>query len=218
LNDYVQKEYRALGPVAAAEMKAFALFLTLVLLLLADNIHGISPGWIMMILAFFSFLPGLGIVDRKQFDSMKLGSVFFVVGCMAIGVGAQATGLDKILSGAMLPLLQGQNEIYTLLTTYTAAVGLKFALTPVAAASTFTAPIVDIATTLGINPQGMVYTFIYGLDQSILPYENAVYILYFATGYIAFKDFVKVTALKAILTIAILAAVCYPYWKLTGAF
>ena len=218
LKDYVQQEYRALGPVSTAEKKAFALFITLVLLLLTDTIHGINPGWIMMILAFLSFIPGLGIVDRKQFDSMKLGSVFFVVGCMAIGIGAQATGLDKILSAAMLPLLQGQSELVTLLTTYGAAVGLKFALTPVAAASTFTAPIVDIATTLGINPQGMVYTFIYGLDQSILPYENAVYILYFATGYIAFKDFVKVTALKAFLAIAVLAAICYPYWKLTGAF
>jgi anion transporter len=218
LKDYVRKEYNTLGPVSAAEKKAFALFLVLVLLLLTDGIHGISPGWIMLTLAFLSFLPGLGIVDRKQFDAMKLGSVFFVVGCMAIGVGAQATGLDKMLSGAMLPLLQGQNELFTLLTTYTAAVGLKFALTPVAAASTFTAPVVDIASTLGINPQGMVYTFIYGLDQSILPYENAVYILYFATGYIAIKDFVKITALKALLTVAILAAVCYPYWKLTGAF
>jgi anion transporter len=218
LKDYVRKEYSALGPVSAAEKKAFALFFALVLLLLTDNIHGISPGWIMMVLAFLSFIPGLGIVDRKQFDAMKLGSVFFVVGCMAIGLGAQATGLDKMLSGAMLPLLQGQNELFTMLTTYAAAVGLKFALTPVAAASTFTAPVVDIATTLGINPQGMVYTFIYGLDQSILPYENAVYILYFATGYIALKDFIKITALKALLTIAIVAAVCYPWWKLTGAF
>jgi di/tricarboxylate transporter len=63
-----------------------------------------------------------------------------------------------------------------------------------------------------------MYTFIYGLDQSILPYENAVYILYFATGYIGLKDFVTVTTLKALLAVIILVAVCYPYWKMTGAF
>lgn len=218
LKDYVEREYEALGPVSSREKRALGFFVLLVVLLFTDRYHGISPGWIMMVLAFLSFMPGLGIVDRKQFDTMKLGSVFFVVGCMAIGVGAQATGLDKILSAAMLPLLQGQSELFTTLSTYLASVGLKFALTPVAAASTFTAPLVDIAHTLGINPHGMMYTFIYGLDQSILPYENAVYILYFATGYISLKDFVTVTSVKAVLTILFLAAVCYPYWRLTGAF
>ena len=93
----------------------------------------------------------------------------------------------------------------------------NFLLTPVAAVSTFTVPLAQIADTLGVSALAPTYSLLYGLDQYILPYEYAVFLYFFSTGYIHLKNLMQVFAVRALLALILLVAVFYPYWCLTGA-
>lgn len=214
---YVEEQYGELGPMSWREKKASALFIILTILMMTDKYHGINVGWIMMVVGFAGFLPGIDLVDNAKFDSLKLTSVLFVVGCMSIGAGAQATGVDKDIAQALLPLLSGSSELLTVISSFLAGIGLNFLLTPVAGVSTFTIPIAEIARSLDMNPLGPVYAFMYGLDQYILPYEYAALLFFFATGYIRFKYLLQVFTVRAAMAFILLIICFYPYWKLTGA-
>lgn len=215
--EYVESQYAAMGPMSLREKKATCLFILLTILMMTDKYHGINIGWIMMLIGFAGFLPGIDLVDNKKFDTLKLTSVLFVVGCMSIGAGAQATGMDKAIAKAMLPLLQGSGELMTLISSFLAGVGLNFLLTPVAGVSTFTLPIAEIARGMDMNPLGPVYAFMYGLDQYVLPYEYAVLLFFMSTGYIKFGYMAKVFAARTVMALILLIVCFYPYWKMTGA-
>ena len=156
-------------------------------------------------------------MDSKKFATLNLTSVLFVVGCMSIGAGAQATGVDVMCAEALKPLLSGTSELMTCVTSFLAGVGVNFLLTPVAAVSTFTVPLAQIADTLGVSALAPTYSLLYGLDQYILPYEYAVFLYFFSTGYIHLKNLMQVFAVRALLALILLVAVFYPYWYLTGA-
>lgn len=214
---YVEEQYAALGPMSRREKKASFLFVALTILMMTDKYHGINIGWLMMLVGFVGFLPGINLVDSNKFKTINLTAVLFVVGCMSIGAGAQATGMDKLIAKTIMPMLQSSSDLMTLVYSFLAGVGLNFLLTPVAAVSTFTVPLVEIARSLDINPVGLAYAFMYGLDQYVLPYEYSVFLFFFSTGYISFKYLVQVFALRALVALVLLVVFCYPFWKFTGA-
>lgn len=214
---YLEEQFAKLGPMSVKEKKATAIFVLLVILMMTDKYHGIDIGWIMMLVGFACFLPGLHLVDSKRFASLNMTSVLFVVGCMSIGAGAQATGVDKLCAESLSPLLQGTGELTTMITAYLAGIGVNFLLTPVAGVSTFTVPLAELTNSIGISPFAPVYSFLYGLDQYVLPYEYAVFLYFFSTGYIHLKHLIQVFAVRAIITFILLIAVFYPFWKLTNA-
>ena len=119
---------------------------------------------------------------------------------MSIGAGAQATGVDKLCAESLSPLLQGTGELTTMITAYLAGIGVNFLLTPVAGVSTFTVPLAELTNSIGISPFAPVYSFLYGLDQYVLPYEYAVFLYFFSTGYIHLKHLIQVFAVRAIIT------------------
>ena len=214
---WVEEQYAGLGPMSLREKKALALFAVLAVLMMTDKWHGINIGWIMMVVGFVGFLPGFDLVDGKKFATLNLTCVLFIVGCMSIGAAAQATGMDKSIARAVLPLLQDKGELGTVIASFLSGAGLNFLLTPVAAVSTFTVPLAEIAKALGINPLAPAYAFMLGLDQYVLPYEYAAFLYMFSTGYINFKDMVMVFAWRALMALIVLILVFYPFWKLTGA-
>ena len=78
---YLEEQFQKLGPMSLKEKKATAVFVLLVVLMMTDKYHGIDIGWIMMLIGFLCFLPGLHLVDSKRFATLNMTSVLFVVGC-----------------------------------------------------------------------------------------------------------------------------------------
>lgn len=215
--EYIEKQYAQLGPMTIREKKATVIFIVLVLLMMTDQYHGIETGWIMMIVGFLSFLPGFHLVDSRKFGTLNLTSVLFVVGGMSIGAAAQATGVDVMCAEALKPLLSGTSERMTCVLSFLAGLCVNFLFTPVAAVSTFTIPLAQLADTLGVSALAPTYSLLYGLDQYILPYEYAVLLYFFSTGYINIRSMMFVFGVRALMALILLVAVFYPYWSLTGA-
>ena len=53
-----------------------------------------------------------------------------------------------------------------------------------------------------------------GLDNLLFPYEYALYLYFFSSGYINFKEMLLVMAIRIVLAGAFVAFVAVPYWRL----
>ncbi len=213
MREMVQAELSKLGAITLAEKKCLSILVVLLGFLLTDRWHGIDVGWVMLLLPMVAFLPGMNILDSEDIKKVNYPVVIFVVGCMTIGGAAMACGVDKILSNALLPLVNG-SEMYTVMAVFCAGVLLNFVLTPIAAIATLTVSLTGIATQLGIDPRLIYYSYVYGLDQYIFPYEFAILLYFYASGYIPMKFILQIFSVRIVATFAFVAFVAYPYWKL----
>lgn len=212
IKSVVAEQYASLGPMKRDEYKVAATLALLLLLMLTDSVHKIDIGWLMLVIPFIAFLPGYNVMTKEAFDKLPFPAVFFVVGCMSIGAAASGCGIDKTMSAAVLPLLRG-SELYSVFMSFAAGVGINFLLTPLAAVSTFTVPLVEIAKQLNIDPLLMVYAFNYGLEQYIFPYEFAVLLFFASFGYTKLSHIIMVFGARMIVSALLLAFVFYPFWK-----
>ena len=67
---------------------------------------------------------------------------------------------------------------------------------------------------MGLDPRLLYYSFQYGLDNLLFPYEYALYLYFFSSGYINFKEMLLVMAIRIVLAGAFVAFVAVPYWRL----
>ncbi|MGI6225497.1 MAG: hypothetical protein ACOYJ1_04495 [Peptococcales bacterium] len=84
--------------------------------------------------------------------------------------------------------------------------------------ASFTAPITEVCVEAGINPFPVIYAFLHGLDQYLLPYEFAGLLFVYSYGYMSMKNMLKVIGPRLVLSGVFIALVAYPYWKLIGLF
>lgn len=212
IRSVVAAQINKLGIMSTDERKAMCLLVALLLLLMTDKLHGIDVGWIMLLLPCVAFLPGVNLLNGQDFGKLPMSSVLFVVGCMTIGSAAVACGMDKLISTSLLPLLGG-SELYTVMSTYAAGAVLNLLLTPISAYAALTTSVVEIGQHLGVNPLLMVYAYSYGLEQYIFPYEYAILLYFYATGYSKMSHIMKVFGLRMVVASLFVAFVAYPYWK-----
>lgn len=215
---FVARARKEQGPICKDEMKAAILIFILIVLLITDRWHGIKTGWVLILLSLVAFLPPVGLMNDKKLSKLPFGPVFFVVGCMSIGSAAKATGVDLVLANGIAPLLEGTSEVGTIFMSYFAGTALNFLLTPLAAFSAMTVPLTTLSMELGINPIPVMYAFSYGLEQYIFPYEYAVLLFFYATGWIELKHIILVFSVRFIVALIMLFALAVPYWKALGLF
>lgn len=217
LKAFVAEQYSGLGLMRGPEKRALLLLGLLLLSLVTDRVHKIDAGWMMLMIASLAFLPGFSLMDKQSLGRIPYQQVFFVVGCMTIGSAAQASGVDKIIAHMLLPLLSG-SEMYTTFSAFVSGTVLNFLFTPIAAFSTLTVPLVEMARHMSMSPLALVYAFSYGTDQYLFPYEFVVTLYFYSTGYIKLSHFMAVFAVRMALAAVFLLTVLYPYWKLVGVF
>ena len=61
-----------------------------------------------------------------------------------------------------------------------------------------------------------MYSLFLGADQVLLPYEYLTYMIFYAFGLIALKDFMKILGLKMVLATVVLAVIMIPWWHFVG--
>ena len=69
---------------------------------------------------------------------------------------------------------------------------------------------------MGMDPRLLYFSFQYGLDNLLFPYEYALYLYFYSSGYIQFKDMLLVMALRMILTGVFVALIAMPYWRMVA--
>lgn len=213
---YFQEEYKELGAMSSREKKAILIVLLLFLALITNKWHGVDAGWCFALIPLIMFLPGVNIGTKETIAKVNYRFIIFVASCMSIGSTAGALGLGKLVANMIIPILEGHGTTFVLMFVWALCVLLNFLLTPLAVMSAFALPLGQIAVDLGINPLAMYFTMTNGLEQLLMPYEVALYLIFYSFGLIELKYFTKFLGLKMIFNGLFVCLILIPYWNLVG--
>ncbi|MEL7563270.1 MAG: SLC13 family permease [Dehalobacterium sp.] len=213
---FFEEKMKNLGSISKAEKKAVVLVILFMIFMLTGSIHKIDIAWGFVFIAVAFYLPGIKIGTREDVNKIQFSMVLFITAFMAIGTVSNAVGAGKIISDLVLPFFDQNNPF--VLYGMVALLGfiMNFLLTPMAGYATLIPPLTQIAVDLGINPVPVVYSLSFGLGELILPYEIALYLIFFSYGYMSLKDFMKIGAIKALFAFIFFMVIMIPYWLLIG--
>lgn len=213
--EYFDKEHSKLGKMSIREKKVILVLAIMVAILCTSNIHEISAGWVFAIGAFCFYLPGIDVAEDKDLKSVNMPMIILMTGAMTIGAVSMATGTGAFIGRILTVYLKGSS--FTIVSmSWVIGVIVNFLLTPLAAASALTQPLVETAIENGISPTVILNSYAVGLEQIIFPYEYVLPLMMFSYGVMSLKEFVKIYILKMILSIIFLLVICVPYWGMLG--
>jgi sodium-dependent dicarboxylate transporter 2/3/5 len=213
--DFFRSEYEKLGKMTSAEKKLVVVALALVVAIATSSLHGISVGWLFVMAVFIMFLPGINLATMDDFKKVNFPFLLFVTACLSIGVTANSLGVGSVIAGVIAPLMNG-SLLRTSVGAWVLGFCANFALTPLAAYSAFTEPIVQIAVSGGLNPLPVLYAFINSLTQVLLPYESAPVMIVFGFGMMSTADFAKFGFIKALIGLICIICIFIPWWSFIG--
>lgn len=133
---------------------------------------------------------------------------------MTIGSAGGFLKVTTWIANNTLPYLHGMTTTTAGLASYVLGALANFLLTPLAATTTMTSPVTELGIQMNMDPRILFYSFQYGLDNYLFPYEYAVILYFFSSGYMLFKDMLKVLAARMVLTGIFLFFLAIPYWKM----
>ena len=216
LKEVVAERLRDMGPMTTQEWKLLILMICAITGLLTSKWHGLNGYFLYALIAICCYLPWIGLASFENVRKLNVGFLVFLVACLGMGSVAVHLGAAKWFASLVVPLIDGLSPIWLVLSSYLSAVAVNFMLTPLAAVSALSLPWAEIAQHVNMNPLPMLYSFLYGLDQYIFPYEYALYMYIFSTGYITPKHMFKGLGLRILFVAVILMLLQVPYWKLIG--
>lgn len=214
--DYFKKELASFGKMKLDEKKILGICLVLIVLIATSSFHGVSIGWLFVFAAIVLMLPGFRLFQPEEdVKKINFSFVLFVVTCLSIGVVSVHLGVGEFIANSLYSLLS--DSLFKMIGgVWAMGFTVNFALTPLAAYSAFTAPIVDMAVASGINPVPVLYAFIHALEQVVFPYEYAPVLIIYGYGMSTFGRFAKYNIMRAVLSLVCIFAIFLPYWHLIG--
>ena len=211
LKEVVAERLRDMGPMTTQEWKLLILMICAITGLLTSKWHGLNGYFLYALIAICCYLPWIGLASFENVRKLNVGFLVFIVACLGMGSVAVHLGAAKWFASLVVPLIDGLSPIWLVLSSYLSAVAVNFMLTPLAAVSALSLPWAEIAQHVNMNPLPMLYSFLYGLDQYIFPYEYALYMYIFSTGYITPKHMFKGLGLRILFVAVILMLLQVPY-------
>ncbi len=210
-------ELKKLGSMSRDEKKTLLLTVAALIGFIAEPLHHIPGYYVFCAIVLLGFTPIFNLLNGDDIEKVQFSILFFIAGCMAIGIIAGTLGIPAWLSERLMPILrQIQSLPLASLFAYWVGVLSNLVLTPVAAATSLSIPMAEIATSLGMPIKPVLYSFLYGLDQFFLPYELAPALIMFATGYVRIRYVLALMTLRmALVSLAVLATAAF-IWPLMG--
>ena len=215
--EYFEVEYKKLGKMSPREVKGLIISIVIILLLLTTNLTGFSGEWILALVPWVMFIPGISVATEESIKGVKFPVIFFAVACMSIGFVAGGLGIGPLITQTVTPLIEGLSN-HWLFAGAAALLGtvLNFLLTPLAMMGVGTAPLVEIASSMGINPLLGLYAFYLSCNLVFLPYESTAFLVFYSFGTVKLKHFVQICAAKFIFFMLWMLWGMIPYWNLIG--
>lgn len=214
---YIKEKYLELGAVSKNEKKTIGLLIVTICLLLTQSVHSYAPGWVFIFMSWVAFLPGVALADKRIIKSINFSMVFLIAATVTIGNVSGYLNIGNIIIDAILPFIPSGLIGVNVMVMFIGIAG-NMAMTPLALASAFTEPIIQLAITLGYNPYGIVYVFIIACYQLFFPYEITNALLMFSFGMIRMKDTIKFFTVKMIISVIFVVIFVIPYFRLIGIF
>jgi len=215
--EFFQEQYQAMGKMSTDEKKCIGSAAFLFILFLTQKYTGFDVAICNMLAALWCFLPVVGFCDEQDLKQVNYSVPFFVAGTMCIGTVANVVGVGQIVAGMIVPFI-GDNIYTNAFSIFIIGYVLNLLLTPIAAASVVSGPLILAVYQMGINPIPVMYTLVQGLNNVLFPYEGAYFLLMFSFGYMKMGQFVKLFTTKTILMLVWLLVFGVAWWKFLGLY
>lgn len=211
---HAREELQEMGPMGRDEVKTLLLTIMALLAFATERLHGIPGYYAFAGVVLLGFTPAFNLLKREDVEKVHFSILFFIVGCMAIGIVAGSLGIPAWMAAKIVPHLESMKSLAgTSVLAYCAGILANFALTPVAAATSLSIPLAEIATSLGLEIKPLLYSFFYGLDQFLFPYEMAAALIMFATGYVRMRYLMQIMLARMICAGLAVWIVGSTYWQ-----
>ncbi len=215
--DEAKSQLATLGALSKDEKKTLVLTLAALLGFILEPLHGLPGYFLFGFIIFIGFTPLFNLLKTEDITKVNYPILLFIVGCMSIGFVAAQLGVHSWLSSKIVPILQSIEYSFAAnVFSYFTGVLANFILTPVAAASSLSVPMAQIALDLGIGVKPILYSFLYGLDQFVLPYELAPALIMFSTGYARLKYVIIIMTLRLFLVPLGIIFSSFTLWPMLG--
>ena len=215
---HLEREYAAIGKFDGKDKKMLGILILVLIGLFTMGITKLNIAWVLLIGAVLCFIPGIRIGNKDAIQSVNWNVFIFMGATMGIGTVFAACGASDFIASVVAPMISGVGKVGALFLVWLIGVIANFFLTPLAAISSLTAPLVSIGNSVGLNTLPIIYAFRNGVSQLLMPYEIAPCLLMFSYGMCSLKQFAKVMGIVLILNGLFLIAVMVPYWSLIGLF
>lgn len=218
--DYFKAEYKKLGPWRKEEKKALIYTAAIVIYLFTVPLHGLDADYAFMIIPWLAFFPLINLADSSTIKQLlpKLDIIFFIVGCLSIGIVGQSLGVTNLLTDILTPVFSKMNDTAVLFGILGVGGAANMLLTPLTLVTSFCTPVVYIADMLHIGFMPALLSLYYTVDFLFLPHEVPAYLYLFGFGVMSMKDFIKLHVIKNILFLIFFGVVMIPWWHLWGIF
>lgn len=213
---YFHQQLAGLGPMTLKEKRALAVVAVLMVYLLTGPLHDLPPAYGFMIFPCLLFFPGLKVGTSESLRKINFGVIFFVAGCLSIGIVASYLHAEQLVSNIIAPILAGKSPLVALLLMLSIGALCNLFLTPYAMMAALAMPFAALASDVGIQPMASIMTLVVSTDIIFLPHEAAGYVLMYSFGLISMAHFVKLYFWKSVLMYLFFIAILYPFWKLMG--
>lgn len=215
LRAHVKEQYTALGKMSGKEKKMLVLMIITFALLLTTNYHSLNAGMIFTLIVIIGFLPGIDLLQSSDISKINFSMVFMVTACVAIGDVSMELNAGQILMDALMPYAPKSLLALCLFIFVVAFVG-NLLMTPLALLAALSMPLITLSQNLGLNPEGILYIFLYSTAALILPYEITAGVVMYGFGMVNMKNFLKNFAAIAIWTLLCIFIFIIPWFKITG--
>lgn len=212
--EYFKMKLAEMGQITLQEKITTVVMIIFVAFLLTTTYTGFPIEYGFVTVPVVLFIAGVG--KTEDIVKVNFGVLLMIGGCMCIGSAAAAAGAGAWIAQVLMPVLNGMSEYFFIFFSYVFGVIMNFLMTPMAAMSSLSQPLADIAASLGVSSRVTMLSFCVGLEQWILPYEVGSLVTMFSLGYMTMKDFIKFGLVKMIVITIGMAALVIPYWLLLG--
>ncbi|SKA67441.1 SLC13 family permease [Desulfobaculum bizertense] len=211
---HAQEQLNEMGSISREEIKTLVLTSLALAAFATEPLHGIPGYYAFCGVVLLGFTPLFGLLKQEDIGKVQFSILFFIVGCMAIGIVAGSLGIPQWMASKIVPYLESVDSLAaSSLLAYCTGILANFALTPVAAATSLSIPLANIAGSLGLSIKPLLYSFFYGLDQFVFPYELAAALIMFSTGYVRMKYLIQIMLIRMVLAGIAVWIVASTYWQ-----
>mgnify|MGYP003322245443 FL=1 len=209
------------GPVQVGEIKAGLIALGTALLWFTDFAHGLSPAVPAIIAMTVILLPGVGLVNWRDFETNMGWTNFFVIASsMSLANALIISGAAEWFADTLVGSVGGLRGHPTLilLAMSGAAAATRVVMPNISGYLAFIIPVaMSTGFALGLNPVvcGLAVVVV-GDSVVYYPASATASVFIYQRAQIRAVEVVKMGIVMTVIAVAVLFAIVLPYWELVG--
>jgi di/tricarboxylate transporter len=222
--DEIREKIKGLGKMTSKEIKTLVWIIIAILLWVTDSFHGISTGWVAIIVGALLAFPVIGgVLTPKDWGTVPMQTLAFLTAAMAIGSVGGATGMNSWIATTFFGGISAEtlsNPFVLAIIVTVISMVLHMLLGSVIAVMGVALPsILALTTPMGISP--LVPTLIAYMaiaSHYIFPFQHLNMLVGASeeTGGFTQKETIKMGLPLTVVVFVITVLIMVPWFLITG--